>query len=350
MKAEPMNTAKPPDPYVERNLPVAAFYNWCVAPHPNPTRMRSVTGPPGSGKTTWLRRLRQELQDAAVAVLWLDLSKGHEGLAGGRPWAENKDVWSHYLQAKDAERAAESGLEFIAIAASASAHGLAPVLLADGYDELDPAEREWVEQSLLIPFLFPARVANPQSRIVLARRDEYALGAARLRWEDVVFPLEGLADPVAQLWALLQAGPAAGGATVVVPAAVIAAMAVLDDNARAALVAALRPVLTPNPFVNLQLLERHFQHPTTPLGPVDHRHCLERYVERAGLRGDPVNEDYVEVVIRRARQFPDGQFYISQYDNKKELGVLVHAGVISHVSDSGRFQLEAAVLHLVAHL
>jgi len=299
----------PPDSYVERNLAIAAFYNWCVAPHPNPTRMRSVTGPPGCGKTTFMLRLLDQLQAEGRTVVWYD-----------------------------APEEPPAGLEG------------ADILLADGYDEVDDSRRELVQQHVLIPFLFPARVANPQSRIVLARRDEYALGAARLRWEDVPFPLEGLADPVAQLGALLQAGPAAGGATVVVPAAVIAAMAVLDDNARAALVAALRPMLTPNPFVNLHLLERHFQHPATPLGPDDHRHCLERYVERAGLSGDPVNEDYVEVLIRRAQQFPDGQFYISQYDNKKELGVLVRAGVISHVPDSGRFQLEEAVLHLVAHL
>jgi len=306
--------------------------------------MRSIVGPPGVGKTTFLRQLREALRQQDAAVLWLDLSIVHEGLAR-RPWAENEAVWSRYLQAEDAKRAAASVEEFIAIAASASSHGMAPVLLADGYDELKLAESMRVEQEILIPFLFPNEVANPQSRVVLARRDEYALSAARLRWEDVTFPLEGLTDPAAQLWALLRADPAAVGATMVAPAAVIAAIAALDDDARAALVAALQAMLTPNPFVNLHLLERHFQHPAIPLGPDDCQHCLAKYVERAGL-----SRDYVEVLVRRAQQFPAGQFDLTQYDDKKELDVLVNAGVISYVYNSPRFQLETAVVHLVAHL
>ena len=330
----------PRDPYVERNLVVAAFYEWCVAPHPNPTRMRSVTGPPGCGKTTLLGQLRDALRGQNVPVVWLTLGQGrsHDFL-GPWHWVDNQARWTLLLADGDAGRAAASVEDFIAIAASASVNGLAPVLLADGYDELEPGEREWVEQHFLIPFLFPDRVINPQSRIVLARRDEYALREARLRWEDVTFSLEGLADPVAQLRALLRAAPAAVGATVVVPAAV------LDDDTRAALVAALQPMLTPNPFVNLVLLERYFQHPDTPLGPDDCHYCLERYVERAGL-----SRDYVEVLIQHVRQFPAGQFSIREYDDQRELGVLVRAGVVSHVPDSPRFQLEAAVPHLVAHL
>lgn len=346
MKADPTSTPIPADPYVERNLSTKVLLDWAMASHPNPTRMRSIVGPPGVGKTTFLRQLREALRQQDAAVLWLDLSIVHEGLAR-RPWAENEAVWSRYLQAEDAKRAAASVEEFIAIAASASSQGMAPVLLADGYDELEPAERQWVEQHILIPFLFPNEVANPQSRVVLARRDEYALSAARLRWEDMALTLEGLTDPAAQLWALLRADPAAVGATMVVPAAVIAAITALDDDddARAALVAALQAMLTPNPFVNLHLLERHFQHPAISLGPDDCQHCLAMYVERAGL-----SRDYVEVLVRRAQQYRAGQFDISQYDDKKELGVLVGAGVISHVPDSPRFQLEAAVVHLVAHM
>ena len=344
MKADPTSTPIPADPYVERNLSTKVLLDWAMASHPNPTRMRSIVGPPGVGKTTFLRQLREALRQQDAAVLWLDLSIVHEGLAR-RPWAENEAVWSRYLQAEDAKRAAASVEEFIAIAASASSHGMAPVLLADGYDELKLAESMRVEQEILIPFLFPNEVANPQSRVVLARRDEYALSAARLRWEDMALTLEGLTDPAAQLWALLRADPAAVGATMVAPAAVIAAIAALDDDARAALVAALQAMLTPNPFVNLHLLERHFQHPAIPLGPDDCQHCLAKYVERAGL-----SRDYVEVLVRRAQQFPAGQFDLTQYDDKKELDVLVNAGVISYVYNSPRFQLETAVVHLVAHL
>ena len=334
------------DSYVERNIAVATLSDWCIAPHPNPTRMRSVTGPPGCGKTTLLHKTGEELDARDVPMVWLTLADGRpDDFAGQWHWAGNQGVWMPLLAAGDVERAAAGVEEFIAIAASASSQGMAPVLLADGYDELEPAERQWVEQHILIPFLFPNEVANPQSRIVLARRDKYALSAARLRWEDVTFPLEGLTDPAAQLWALLRADPAAIGATMVAPAAVIAAIAALDDDARAALVAALQAMLTPNPFVNLHLLERHFQHPAISLGPDDCQHCLAMYVERAGL-----SRDYVEVLVRRAQQYRAGQFDISQYDDKKELGVLVGAGVISHVPDSPRFQLEAAVVHLVAHM
>ena len=334
------------DPYVERNIAVAALSDWCIAPHPNPTRMRSVTGPPGCGKTTLLRQLGEELHIRNVPMVWLTLADGRpHGSAGQWHWADNLAAWTPLLATGDVARAAASVTEFIAMAASILPQGMAPVLLADGYDELDLGARQWVEQHILIPFLFPDRVANPQGRVVLARRDEYALSAARLRWEDVALTLEGLADPAAQLWALLRADPAAVGVTMVVPAAVMAAIIALDDDARAALVAALQAMLTSNPFVNLHLLERHFQHPALPLGPDDCQHCLAMYVQRARL-----SQDYAEVLVRRARQFPAGQFDLTEYDDKKELGMLVNAGVISHVHDSPRFQLETAVVHLVAHM
>ena len=125
------------------------------------------------------------------------------------------------------------------------------------------------------------------------------------------------------------------------PAHVVAALAALAPAAREALLDALQDSLTPNPFVNLCLLEEQLQHLAAPLAPQDYRDCLARYVARARL-----DDRYVDILIRRARQFPIGQFTLREYDDKQELGELVRAGAISHVHDSSRFQLEAAVVQL----
>ena len=291
------------DPYVKRNLDEgASFFDWCIAALVNPTRLRSVTGPSGCGKTTFLRRLRRDLEAAGRMVVWHD--------------------------AADPEPAGVDG---------------AAILLADGFDEVDDRRREWVEQVVFIPFLFPDGIFEPQTRIVVARRDELALTAARLRWEDMAFTLEGLEAPRRQIEALMALPPP--GAGVAVPAHVVAALAALAPAAREALLDALQDSLTPNPFVNLCLLEEQLHHLAAPLAPQDYRDCLARYVARARLDGK-----YVDILIRRARQFPTGQFNLREYDDKQELGALVGAGAISHVHDSPRFQLEAAILRLVAHM
>ncbi len=343
MKADQTGTPLAADPYLERNVAIDGFAAWVKSKASSPTRMRSIVGPPGVGKTIFLRRLRQQLLAEDESMLWLDLPGD---LEAERFWSENAAMWARYLQAEDAHRAAQSVQDFIITAAAQSQYGLSAVLLVDGYDEVDDNRREWVQQQVFIPFLFPDGIVDPQSRIVLARRDENALTAPRLRWEDEVRLLEGLKEeqPRQQIQALLGA-PLAIGAAVAVPEHVVNAIALLDPAARGALVMALQDRLTPNPFVNLCLLERQLQHPTAPLVAADYRACLVSYVARAGL-----DEAFVTILISRARQFPARQFTLREYDDKLELGKLVRAGVISHVHDSPRFELEAAVLRLVEHL
>jgi hypothetical protein len=337
MMPDRTSTPTAADAYVERNLDVDnMFFNWCLAPDANLTRLRSIVGPPGAGKTTFLRHLHRQLLAAGAPVLWLDLAGD---LEVEQYWKKNEAVWTRYLQAADAQRAAQSSRDFVATAAAQSQYGLSAIMLADNYDDADDDRRKWVEQEVFIPFLFPADVLDPQTRIVMARRDELGLMSPRLRWEDVTFPLEGLEAPRRQMEALMGLPPPDAG--VVVPARVIAALAALTSAAREALLAALQDSLTPNPFVNLCLLEEQLHHPAAPLAPQDYRDCLARYVARARLDGK-----YVDILIRRARQFPTGQFAIREYDDKQELGELVRAGAISHVHDSPGFQLEAAVVQL----
>ena len=373
----------PPDFYVERSLSSPDFVEWLkkTGPEaqreqspstsyfvewlkePNPkTRLRSIVGPPGSGKTTFLRRLAAQLRQKGWPVLELpeppsdeeatslpaaQSSGSEDQLSRWKSAQLRKLVDAGYLQ-PNTEIPVEPSKQFEQ-AIDLLARWTDPVLLVDGFDELSPDQRQRVEQQLLVLFLFPDNVPRPNTRVVLTRRDQYGLEDSALRWEEFVSKLKPLNHPEEQkrqirrrLAHMLATDPAHRRAT-----AEVAKRSThkIDQDEIAAVVDKLRPSLTSNPFINVALLERLLAEPDEPLTRDDYQSCLQTYVRHAGLQSE-----FAQILAERVRVLLQKPFSVAEYYQtgfQKELERLVETGIVGQVKDTPLLQFDPAVAKLV---
>lgn len=369
--------------YVARNLSPETHHRWCCGQdpddgdHPSP-RLRSIVGPAACGKSTFLHELALTLPalppllPGYVLLPLLDLAA--EVPQDCRPWLAAVRQTNGLAHADVPPGRFKEHFGGVVTALLNRHHFPQPsfVLLADGFDELSEERRAWAEENLLVPFLFPGD--QQRTRVILTRRDEAALHEANLHWEDEVLELQGLdvtgGRPRQQVMDRLAA--VAGRPPDEVrellewpasPDAAVAQAAGLDEAARVVLADGLRPFLTPNPYINLLLLQAALRRGHAALDTADLRACLDAYVQRAGL--PPVA---TEALLHLIPNLADPEaFTVADYRQPArplpvawgpgapgghaaypELEQYMAAGIASHIPGTARYRFDPAIIHLVA--
>ncbi|MCA9867705.1 MAG: hypothetical protein KC410_14560 [Anaerolineales bacterium] len=347
--------------YVERNLRIDEFARWAKGgrggegdpPGGNPNgasmRLRSVIGPPGGGKSMFLRQLHatleihssplfvfpvlslKEVNDSEL--LWRWLEKATEEAKEHRLYGP--------LQPHD-HTAYEIGIATVTLCHTWGANF--QLLLVDAYEDALPSWKQEIEQ-------FLAEVLNaPHARIVLTRRDEYALEEARLRWEEEVLRLEPLSSPAEQIRRRLEmvSAPAWPREDMEGELDQLIKDANLTINAREGIVRDLMNILTPNPYINLLLLRHKLQNPLPVKAHKAYKDaCLTEYLARVKLEA----KVYLPLLQRITAINNLGEFKGSDYGGHgieaSRLEQLMAAGIVNPVPGTQRYQLEPAIVSLI---
>lgn len=349
--------------YIERTPPLEAFIWWAAPPPPGTPRpaaysekwewefwsVLSVAGPPGIGKSVALRRLEtalKQLPDRQPFVFpILDLQQvGNEidllnwflPVAAGVPAFAPPAATAHVgALGDDAERLCQV------------CGAYCQVLLVDGFEEAAPDWRQKIQEFLL------GVLQADNVRIVLMRRDDSQFQNGSLHQKQKAVALEPLLAPspeeqIRRRLALAHIGPHWSPWDEALDRAILAAG--LDARQQAALVAALAPDLTPNPYVNLLLLQRKLARLTRPLTVADYRWCLKQYMTRAGV---PQHVDFVINMKNEPGYHADGHFTINSAASPVKKRIieesLMPAGVVKYHFHASK-QLEGGVAALISHL
>lgn len=347
--------------YVERNLDIAEFARWAITPtsaaHPtgggNPTPralpLRSVVGPPGCGKSTFLAALWVALSNPPnrVIVFWLDASTEAQSEAALREWLSQQTSTLRAKKYSIPSRVDDLTVSvYVTLTTLLRALGEYPVVvIVDRLEDLAQAQRTQLEK-ILAPVL---RESN--ARIVLARRDEDALDEALLRWNEEVHRLETL-DARRQIEQRLAVAVAVAN-----PAALLdphkrwdaeldnlIVTCRLNAGAQAALVTALaqRGRLTVNPLTNLIWLKYtllHWGDPDTDYRP----DCLREYLDRAKVTPGCNRTLHALPPLLDAGQTFSYEAYEGAGLDQADLESLLAAGVVFLISGTMRYRLEPGV-------
>lgn len=366
------------DHYVElKELRPGEFVFWATtnAPH---TRLRSVTGPPGGGKSTFLRQIETKLLPDSRCFLLppLKFSGSEEVTQSVHQWMDDIGPATRrqgYHEPSIVSGSTDMKQRWIKITGQLPriCSSRTRVLLIDGFDELPVDKRQWVEEIVIKPFLLPGHGdSGTGNRCVIARRDEFALREAVLRWEDDVHPLKGLArdqqtEQIERRLGVIRNRPAdeararlewpeandpyVGAEEQAAITTAVNFAVRLNEMQTRALVDLLKDFLTPNPFVNLLLLRRQFLHPVRPLNSNDCQDCLSCYVERSRVPHMTVGE-VIGLVQRLANP---ASFTLRDANNpigNTQFHELRDAGLVTLIPGTARYRFEPAVIQLVNHI
>ena len=359
--------------YIERNLKIPDFVRWAGGDPPGDdppgeggasTRLRSVIGPPGCGKSMFLDQLKPALRAGGCHVLWLDIK-----ILGALPdglleWLRTT-VDSHKVTGFAYDSTALFSGNFESFLRRFGASPL--VLLVDSFEDISPDSREVLETQVFAPFLFPPGEAADNRYAVIARRDEYGLQEALLRWEDYVHELKGIDFVVSngpmeqirrRLKAVAEAAPAQAGEILEweegdgeLPGEAVTHVRGLDDAGRDEFCNGLMEHLTTNPYVNLALLRRKLLYLDKLLDHAAIRDCLESYLRRASL-----DELVFTVVLTdmSVRWDVNGELTQSQVAPAGDSGIhtdkLLLAGILATIPGTQRYRVDPAVVALFRQL
>jgi hypothetical protein len=208
-----------PDLFVGRTVPMEDILDWAREENPA-QRVLSVVGPPGVGKSYLLHRVRDLLHAAGRLVFWINLSRdltirgddrwcsinspasaGNSSLdpasgendrgkahpdviteAGLRIWLaeaiQRSQARCDRVRPYDGSISPEAVL-FTLVTDLCERCDLKPILIVDGFEEIDQPRRDWLEESVLAQF-----IGRSCTRIIIGWRDEFSLNSPALRWTE----------------------------------------------------------------------------------------------------------------------------------------------------------------------
>lgn len=294
-------------------------------------RVCSIVAPPGGGKSIYLARLRAALAEQPGGIHVppiLTLSQGST--------AVTLNAWLGMGRTKGAIRTLCQANQPKCL-----------VFLVDGHGEA-PGLRDEVEQVLAWA------LAEPNTLVVISRRDEYALENSLLRPEEQVLWLRKIETPRAQIERRLE-----GAVAVANPGGIadphrrwdaeldnLIVAAALDEAARRAVVDQLEPFLTHAPLINLLWLKQKLLHMADP--PLPHRPaCLAEYITRASAPAECFGALPALVPLMAAdNSFTSLQSQRAGLSNDC-MDELQSAGVINLIRGTTRYQLSPGVTTLI---
>lgn len=190
-----------PELFVGRQAILDQLQAWIDDPEPD-QRVLSVLGPPGMGKSYLAHRFRDEARQRGRLVFWINLTRSPE-IRGDEPDVvdgEGRKQWlanavsaacAHpcgaNVHAYDATVPVDSMLDALAADLCKDCANLTPLLIIDSFEEIDDQLRLEIEEGLLAVF-----ARRSCTRVVIFRRDEYALQSNDLAWNERRLMLEEL--------------------------------------------------------------------------------------------------------------------------------------------------------------
>lgn len=320
---------------VGRALSIHRALNGHRSENPGPSLKRacSIVAPPGGGKSTYLAWLRAALagwpQELHVLPT-LTLNQGSTTVA--------LDAWL-------APHVRGTHPTIWALCQANQSQCL--VFLVDGHGEA-PGLRDEVEQVLAWA------LAEPNTLVVIGRRDEYALEHPDVRFQEQVFRLREIDTPRAQIELRLERAVAvANPANIADPHRRwdaeldnLIVTAALDEAARRAVADQLEPLLTHGPLINLLWLKQKLLHMADP--PLAYKPaCLAEYIARAGAPAECYGALPALIPLMAA----DNSFASLQSQTAGPssdcMDKLQSAGVINLIRGTTRYQFSPGVATLI---
>lgn len=181
------------DLFVDRPDPLRALKEWVDAP--GDKRVKSLVGPPGSGKTWILKTLESEWEKSRY-VLWLDVPKWMNPPSSGDPIKSKfahqqlEDLWKKAKQFCDFPEIIDHTADLSAIIEKLVEivcncnleHD--PVVIVDGYDEITEDQAKAFSKRVLEKL-----ISRRCIRMIIAYRDEWTLQGDVLRNNETKPPL-----------------------------------------------------------------------------------------------------------------------------------------------------------------
>ncbi len=178
------------DLFVGRAVSLANILGWSHDESPAQCVL-SVVGPPGVGKSYLLHRVHELLLQEGRLAFWINLSRAVNirgacpdvvSDGGLRAWLV--DAIQHSRERCERVRSYDSSISPEAMLYTLATDlcercDLDPILIVDGFEEIDERLRDWLEESVLAQF-----IARSCTRIIIGRRDEYSLNSPTLRWTE----------------------------------------------------------------------------------------------------------------------------------------------------------------------
>lgn len=329
--------------YVGREDLMLQMLKWIDEYAPS-SRLRSVVGPVGSGKSWFIAHLYHKLKDKnpSIIVVWMNLSAKpvHPNTLNAielklEPVLHSLAGWQNWLALVPGQilsSPADLGAKLADFLKQKGNKCEKIVVLVDGCDEVPQKERGWMEEHVLA-----VAFADEKVRLVMTRRDQDGLNHPILRWNDKVIELPGMTtrEHQEQIERRYQHDPAVRQKF---PVRQKLSMSLLDVKA------VLDRFSGENPYINTGIFNK-FENRQGTLVSDDLKECVRDISRRAGLSDDSFN------LLEKVLSHLPRTWTVTDLSDKlgiliDDLGRLFEAGLIRHVSGKAQYETDSGLYAL----